>query len=139
LLRTSDEEILDDDIKKSIWRGLPAEFQLCFEYDKILGLSLENIGNRFLKKDPSFRKTWFANHPATSKESQSSRPPHSERHERPWKVPEAPRSIDRAKDSKSTSSKRLPSTSKSSSIPLIRNYRPLGYPPRNGGMTKKGG
>jgi hypothetical protein len=101
LLRTSDEEIVDDDIKKSIWRGLSAGFQLCFEYDEILALSLETIGNRFLKKDPSFRKTWFAD-PAMSKEGKSSRPPRSERHERPWKIPEAPHSINEAKHSKST-------------------------------------
>src|SRR5438045_5665818 len=55
LLRTSDEEVNDSDIKKSIWRGLPAEFQLCCDYDEIQDLSLETIGNRFLKKDPSFR------------------------------------------------------------------------------------
>jgi hypothetical protein len=50
LLRPSDEKIGDVDIKKSIWRGLPAGFQLCFEYDDIQGLSLETIGNRSLKR-----------------------------------------------------------------------------------------
>jgi hypothetical protein len=56
LLRTSDEDIDDDEIKKSIGRDLPAGFQLCFEYDQIQSLSLEIIDNRFLKKNSSFRK-----------------------------------------------------------------------------------
>jgi hypothetical protein len=137
LLRTSDEEIVEEDIKKSIWRGLPAGFQLCFEYDEIQGMSLETIGNRFLKKDPSFRKTWFANHPAMSK-GQSSRSPRSERYERPWKVPEAPRSIDKAKDSKSTSSNRTPSASKSSSTTTDKKPPPPRLPREEWRKDKEG-
>ena len=57
LLRISDEDVDDSDIKKSIWRGLPAEFQFVFDYNEVQGLSLEIIDARFLKKDPSFRKT----------------------------------------------------------------------------------
>jgi hypothetical protein len=56
MLWIADEEIVDNDIKKFLWRGLSAEFKLFFDYDEILILSLESIGNRFLKKDPSFRK-----------------------------------------------------------------------------------
>ena len=35
LLRTSDEDVDESDIKKSIWRGLPAEFQFAFDYDEV--------------------------------------------------------------------------------------------------------
>jgi hypothetical protein len=61
LLRTTDEDVNDSDIKKSIWRGLHAEFQFVFDYDEIQGLSFEIIGTRFLKKDPSFRTAWIRN------------------------------------------------------------------------------
>lgn len=54
LLRTTDEDVDDSDIKKSIWRGVSAGFQLCFDYNEIQDLSLEIIGNHILKKNPSF-------------------------------------------------------------------------------------
>ena len=127
LLRTADQDIGDSDIKKSIWRGLPGEFQFVFDYDEIQNLSIETIGTRFLKKDPSFRKTWIRNHRMRNQQNQSSRSEHrdrswkppetssrSERRDRSRKAPETSRSLDKAKKNKSTSSKWSPSTPKPS-------------------------
>ena len=37
------------------------KFQFIFDYDEIQGLSFEIIDACFLKKNPSFQKTWFRN------------------------------------------------------------------------------
>src|SRR5204862_8080974 len=91
LLRPADADVDDSDIKKSIWHCLPGEFQFAFDYDEIQTLSLETIGTRFLKKDPSFRKVWI--HNQRMRQNQSS---HSERQDHSWKAPETSRSINKA-------------------------------------------
>ena len=121
----------DSDIKKSIWRGLPAEFQLCFDYDEIQGLSLEIIGNRFLKKDSSFRKIWIR----SRRMNQSSL---SEYSDRSWKAPETSRPVDKAKNDKSTSSKWSPSTSKSSSTIPDKKSSPPRLPREEWRKDKEG-
>ena len=61
LLKTMNEEIDNDDIKKFIWYNLSSKFQFIFDYDKVQDFLLEIIDACFLKKNPSFRKTWFHN------------------------------------------------------------------------------
>jgi hypothetical protein len=96
-----DEDVNDNDVKKSIWRGLPAEFQVLFDYDETQTLPLETISTRFLKKDPSFRKAWIRNHRMRNQQNQQNQSSHSERHDRSCKAPETSHSVDKAKDNKS--------------------------------------